>query len=86
MTAMKYKLITFTFYDENEYTVYKVLCKKSWYLPWKGLGLDGSLHYYSELHEWYGSKEEAINALKKGLNEIEIKKNYPIIKEEYIEL
>jgi hypothetical protein len=83
---MKYKLISETFYDEEEYTVYKVLCKKRWYLPWKGIGLDGSLHCYAELHEWYNSKEDAINALKKALKEIEIQENYPIIKEEEIEL
>lgn len=83
---MKYKLVSMTCYDGQEYTVYKVLCKKRWYLPWKGVMCDGSLHYYSELHEWYGSKEDAINALKKALKKEEIQKNYPIIKEEYIEL
>ena len=84
--AMKYKLISKTFYDRKVYTVYKVLCKKRWYLPWEGIGLDGSLHCYEELHEWYSSKEDAINALKKVLKEIDIQKNYPIIKEEEIEL
>ena len=87
---MKYKLISKTFYDGKEYTVYKVLCKKRWYLPWEGIGLDGSLHCYDELHEWYNSKEDAINALKNALQEelkkIEVQKNYPIIKEEEIEL
>ena len=83
---MRYKLITKTFYDKKEYNVYKVLCKKRWYLPWEGIGLDGSLHYYDELHEWYTSKEDAISALKEALKEIVIQKNYPIIKEEYIEL
>lgn len=83
---MKYKLISKTFYDKKEYTIYKVLYKKRWYLPWKGIGADGRLHYYDELHTWHNSKENAINALKKALKEIEIQKNYPIIKEEEIEL
>ena len=83
---MKYKLISKTFYDGKEYTVYKVLCKKRWYIPWEGIGLDGSLHCYVELHKWYNSKEDAINALKKELKEIEVQKNYPVIKEEAIEL
>ena len=85
-TAMKYKLISMTFYDKKEYTVYKALCKKHWYLPWEGVGLDGSLCCYDELHQWYNTKEDAINALKKVLKEIEVQKNYPIIKEEGIEL
>ena len=75
-----------TFYDKKEYTVYKSLCKKRWYLPWKGVGLDGSLLCYDALHEWYNTKEDAINAIKKALKEIEVQKNYPIIKEEEIEL
>lgn len=83
---MKYKLISMTFYDEKEYTVYNVLCKKRWYLPWKGIGLDGSLLCYDALHEWYNTKEDAINALKKALKEIGVQKNYPVIKEEDIEL
>lgn len=83
---MKYKLITETFYDDGEYTVYKVLCKKRWYLPWKGVTIGGDLCSYDPLHEWYNSKENAINALKKTLKEIEVQKNYPIIKEEGIEL
>lgn len=83
---MRYKLISRTFYDGKEYTVYKVLYKKRWYLPWKGIGLDGSLHYYDELHKWYTSKEDAISALKEALKEMDIQKNYPIIKEEEIEL
>lgn len=83
---MKYKLISMTFYDEKVYTVYKVLCKKRWYLPWKGVTINGDLHSYDTLHEWYNSKEDAINALKKALKEIEVQKNYPIIKEEGIEL
>jgi hypothetical protein len=84
--AMKYKLISMTFYDRKVYTVYKVLCKKRWYLPWKGVTFNGGLHSYDVLHEWYNSKEDAINALKKVLKEIEVQKNYPIIKEEEIEL
>ena len=87
---MKYKLISETFYDGKEYTVYKVLCKKRWYLPWKGVAFDGSLHCYDILHEWYNSKEAAVNALKNALQEelkkIEVQKNYPITKEEEIEL
>ena len=83
---MKYKLISMTFYDKKEYTVYKSLCKKRWYLPWKGVTLGGDLCSYDSLHEWYNTKEEAINALKKTLKEIEIQKNYPVIKEEEIEL
>jgi hypothetical protein len=86
MTGMKYKLISMTCYDKKEYTVYKVLCKKRWSLLWKGVMIDGSLHSYDNLHEWYNSKEDAINALKKVLKETDIQKNYPIIKEEYIEL
>lgn len=62
------------------------MCKKRWYLPWKGVGLDGSLLCCDALHEWYNTKEDAINALKKALKEIEVQKNYPIIKEEGIEL
>lgn len=85
-TAMKYKLIKMTFYDEKEYTVYKVLCKKRWYLPWKGVTISGDLCSYEPLHEWYNSKEDAINALKKTLKEIEVQKNYPVIKEKEIEL
>ena len=83
---MKYKLISETFYDGKEYTVYKVLCKKHWYLPWEGVTFDGSLHCYDILHEWYNSKEDAINALKKALKKEEVQKNYPVIKEEEIEL
>ena len=83
---MKYKLISKTFFSGKEYTVYKVLYKKRWSFLWKGVMCDGSLHYWSELHEWYGSKEEAISALKEALKKEEIQKNYPIIKEEYIEL
>lgn len=74
MTAMKYKLISMTFYDGKEYTLYKVLCKKRWFLPWKGVALDGSLCSYDTLHEWYNSKEEAIAALKKVLKETDIQK------------
>ena len=85
-TAMKYKLVSMTLYGEKEYTLYKVLCKKRWYLPWKGVTIGGDLCSYDTLHEWYNSKEDAINALKKGLKEIEVQKNYPIIKEEEIEL
>ena len=85
-TAMKYKLVSMTLYDEKEYTLYKVLCKKRWYLPWKGVTFSGNLCSYDPIHEWYNSKEDAINALKKVLKEIEIQKNYPIIKEEEIEL
>ena len=83
---MKYKLISMTLYGEKEYTVYKVLCKKRRYIPWKGVALDGSLCCYDELHEWYNTKEDAINALKKALKEIEVQNNYPIIKEEEIEI
>ena len=75
-----------TLYDKKEYTVYKVLCKKRWYLPWKGVTVDGSLHCYDVLHEWYNSKEDAINALRQALNEMEIQKNYPVTEEEEIEL
>lgn len=85
-TAMKYKLVSMVFYGEKEYTVYKVLCKKRWYLPWKGVTVDGGLHSYDVLHEWYNSKEDAINALKKMLKRIDVQKNYPVIKEEEIEL
>ena len=85
-TAMKYKLISMTFYDKKEYTLYKVLCKKRWYSPWKGVTIFGELCSYDILHEWHNSKEDAINALKKALKEIEVQKNYPIIKEEGIEL
>ena len=83
---MKYKLISMTCYDKKEYTVYKVLCKKCWYLPWKGVTFDGSLHCYDIIHEWYNSKEDAISALKKALKETEVQKNYPVIKETEIEL
>lgn len=83
---MKYKLVSMTCHDGKEYTVYKVLCKKRWYLPWKGVTLSGGLYCYDALHEWYNSKEDAINALKKALKEIEVQKNYPVIKEEEIEL
>ena len=83
---MKYKLVSMTLYDKEKYTVYKVLCRKRWYLPWKGVTVGGDLHYYDPIHEWYNSKEDAINALKKALKEIEVQKNYPIIKEEDIEL
>ena len=85
-TAMKYKLVSMTLYGEKEYTLYKVLCKKRWYHSWKGITIGGDLCSYDLLHEWYNSKEEAIAALKKVLNEIDIQKNYPIIKEEEIEL
>ena len=83
---MKYKLVSMTCYDGEEYTVYKILCRKRWYLPWKGVTIGGDLCSYDPLHEWYNSKEDAINALKKTLKEIEIQKNYPIIKEKNIEL
>lgn len=85
-TVMKYKLVSMTFYDEKEYILYKVLYKKRWYLPWKGVTIGGDLCSYEPLHEWYNSKEDAINALKKTLKEIEVQKNYPIIKEKEIEL
>lgn len=50
---MKYKLVSMTLYGEKEYTVYKVLCKKRWYLPWKGVTIGGNLCSYDLLHEWY---------------------------------
>ena len=85
---MRYKLVSKTlYYDKKEYTVYKVLCKKRWYLPWKGVTANGrSLDRYDVMQQWYISKEDAISALKEALKEIEVQKNYPIIKEEEIEL
>lgn len=83
---MKYKLVSMTLYGEKEYTLYKVLCKKRWYHSWKGVTIGGNLYSYDTMHQWYNSKEEAINALKKVLKEIEVKKNYPVIKEEEIGL
>ena len=87
---MKYKLISKTDFNGEEYTVYKVLCKEHWYLPWKGITFDGSLQDSGYPHKWYGSKMGAIKAFKTALKEasgeVEVQKNYPIIREERIEL
>ena len=71
---MRYKLITKTCFNGKGYTVvYKVLCKKRWYLPWKGVTFygieDENLGCYDEKHEWYHSKIDAINALKNAKEE-----------------